>query len=70
MATTRLPDVMNAYVQGCVYETAEDIYGRHNRQPIHDAIRYIVRNTLRMCVWAEDLGLCVVDGKLCAVYDD
>lgn len=70
MAMTKIPKKMSEYVDSCVAETAEDVYGRDNRRPIHDAIYYIVSMTLTMTTWCNDLGLCVVDGKLCAVFDE
>lgn len=69
MAVTTIPKRMSAYTVGCVLETAEDVYGRDNRRPIHDAIRYITDMTLTMNKWCSDLGLCIQDEKLCVIYN-
>ena len=52
-----------------IKDISEDAYGRESRISIHDVVNGIVSRTLWMNLWCRDIGLCVVDGKLCAVYN-
>lgn len=63
------PKKLSAYIRACPVEVSWDIYGRENRIPIHDAIRYIDDSIVAISQWCNGLGLCVVDGQLCAMYE-
>ena len=56
--------------QDIIRDISEDHYGRDSRVSIHDVVNEIVSRTIWMNLWCRDIGLCVVDGKLCAVYQD
>lgn len=68
MAMLAVPRRQSQYEYNCLDEVETSVYGRDNRQPIHDAVNYSVGMTYLMHVWCEGIGLCVEDGKLCVIY--
>lgn len=69
MAMLTVPTTFSAYVKNCIPETERSVYGRDNRQPIHDAINYASGMAQVINEWCIGIGLCVQDGKLCVIYD-
>lgn len=69
MAVLEIPKKRSVYRRDCIDGTEQSIYGRDSRVPIHDAVNYVVGMTLTMNIWAEAIGLCVENGKLCAIYN-
>lgn len=69
MAVLEIPKKRSVYRRDCIDGTEQSTYGRDSRVPIHDAVNYVVGMTLTMNIWAEAIGLCVENGKLCAIYN-
>lgn len=59
----------NAYIRSCPDGVRNGTYGRDVRRPIHDAIQGITGATNQIANWCMDIGLCVENGKLCAIYN-
>lgn len=69
MEGLQLPRHWSVYEENCIKETETSVYGRDNRKPIHDALRYCAVAASSFSSWCEDIGLCAENGKLCVVYD-
>lgn len=67
-------DVLTVYreipaeVQGWFQEILTDVYGPDLRQAIVNALRWADEYTSQSAGLINDLGLTVVDGKLCAIF--
>ena len=60
---------MSAYIQNCIPEIEQAVFGRDVRRPIHDVILNLCQlHTSKVSPWINDIGLTVQDGKLCVVY--
>lgn len=69
MAMLAVPRRWSQYECNCVDEVETSVYGRDNRQPIHDAIGYTSGMAQVINEWCTGIGLCVEDGKLCVIYN-
>lgn len=75
MAAPNVPYPPSQYIINCLTEILEAVYGRDVRRAIHDAIQYsvdcvgvIASWAVEIEQWKDDIGLCVVNGKLCIKY--
>lgn len=60
----------SVYIRSCVEQIAKDVYGRDNRRSIHDVLEFFAKQAVILNIWANDIGLTVMNRKLCAVYND
>ena len=73
MPNSPIPDFADAIpqnVQNALWGILNHVYGTQVRDDIVTALTWSADNTFTVANFIEDLGLTVVDGKLCAIFED